>query len=307
MSDPSPLVLALLGVAGVAVGWFLNLVIVRMPAEEPLLDPPPRCPDCKAPLSAAEQIPLVSYVRSRGRCAHCGDQIPLGYPLVELANGVLWVLAGWRFGGSLAVVPMLLLFSTLLVQSVIDLEHYRLLDRITFPVLGVSVVLVAAVSAIEGDVGRTALALAGAVGYFVFLFIPAFIYPRGMGLGDVKLALLMGLFLGWVHPILCLYALVAACILGLVAGLVLYFARGGPAPSSRSAPGWPSAAWWPSWRAARSSTPTSPGSPPTWPDRARDRRGSACRFAPCCATSPPASPTARPSSSWSRGCPRGCP
>ena len=226
MSDPSPLVLALLGVAGVAVGWFLNLVIVRMPAEEPLLDPPPRCPDCEAPLSAAEQIPLVSYLRSRGRCAHCGDQIPLGYPLVELANGVLWVLAGWRFGGSLAVVPMLLLFSTLLVQSVIDLEHYRLLDRITFPVLGVSVVLVAAVSAIEGDVGRTALALAGAVGYFVFLFIPAFIYPRGMGLGDVKLALLMGLFLGWVHPILCLYALVAACILGLVAGLVLYFARG---------------------------------------------------------------------------------
>jgi leader peptidase (prepilin peptidase)/N-methyltransferase len=218
--------MVLLGVSGIAVGWFLNIVVVRMPADEPLFDPPPRCPDCEAPLAAAEQIPLVSYVRLRGRCAHCGDQIPLGYPLVELGNGLLWVLAAWRFGGSLAVVPVLLLFSTLLVQSVIDLEHYRLLDKITFPVLGASIVLIAGVSALEGDVGRTALALAGAVGYFLFLFVPAFIYPRGMGLGDVKLALLMGLFLGWVHPLLCLYALVAACILGLAAGVVLFFARG---------------------------------------------------------------------------------
>lgn len=226
MAAPSPLVLVLLGVAGVAVGWIVNLVIVRLPDGGSLVDPGPRCPDCEAPLSVAEQIPVLSYLRLRGRCAHCGDDIPLGYPLVELANGVLWVLAGWRFGSSLAVVPVLLLFSTLLAQSVVDLEHYRLLDRITFPVLGVSAVLILGVSAIEGDVGRIGLALVGSVGYFVFLFIPALVYPRGMGLGDVKLALLMGLFLGWLHPILCLYALITACVLGVVAGGVLYFARG---------------------------------------------------------------------------------
>lgn len=226
MAETSALLLVLLGLAGLAVGSFLNVVIVRMPEEVSLLRPASHCPQCEAPLARRDTIPVLSYVLLRGRCRSCGEPIALGYPLVEVANAVLWVAAGLRFGASWALIPFLLLFSTLLAQSVIDLELYRLLDKITFPVLGASVVLIAAVSTIEGDPGRILLAAAGSVGYFVFLFIPALVYPRGMGLGDVKLALLMGLYLGWVNPVLCLYALIVAALLGLVAGIVLFVARG---------------------------------------------------------------------------------
>ena len=226
MVETSAVLLVFLGLAGLAVGSFLNVVIVRMPEELSLLRPPSRCPQCEVAIAPRDNIPVLSYVLLRGRCRSCGEPIPLGYPLVEAANALLWVAAGLRFGLDWALIPFLVLFSTLLVQSVIDLELYRLLDSITFPVLGVSVVLIAGVSAIEGDVGRVLLAGAGAAGYFLFLFIPALVYPRGMGLGDVKLALLMGLYLGWVNPILCLYALIVAALLGLVAGIVLFVARG---------------------------------------------------------------------------------
>lgn len=219
--------LVFLGLAGVAVGSFLNVVIVRMPEELSLLRPPSRCPQCETPIANRDNIPVVSWLLLRGRCRSCREPIPAGYPLVEAANGLLWVAAGLRFGVGWALIPFLLLFSTLLAQSVIDLELYRLLDNITFPVLAASALLISGVSLVEGDPRQILFALGGAVGYFLFLFIPALIYPRGMGLGDVKLALLMGLFLGWVNPILCLYALIVAALLGLVAGIVLYVARGG--------------------------------------------------------------------------------
>ncbi|CAN5690110.1 A24 family peptidase [soil metagenome] len=218
--------LVFLGLAGLAVGSFLNVVIVRMPEELALLHPPSRCPQCETEIRPSDNIPVLSYVLLRGRCRSCREPIPLGYPLVEVANAALWVAAALRFGFTWALIPFLLLFSTLLAQSVIDLELYRLLDKITFPVVGASTVLIAAVSLIEGEPDRIVYALAGAAGYFVFLFIPAFLYPKGMGLGDVKLALLMGLFLGWVNPLLCLYALIGASLLGLVAGIILYVARG---------------------------------------------------------------------------------
>jgi leader peptidase (prepilin peptidase) / N-methyltransferase len=227
MDDLPLVVLVLLGLGGLVVGSFLNTVIVRMPEDEPVLSPGPRCPECKASLRPLDTLPVVSWVLLRGRCRGCGAPIPAGYPLVEVANAALWVVAGLRFGTSWALVPMLLLFSTLLAQSVIDLELYRLLDRITFPVLGASVVLVGVVSAVEGDPTRVGMAVGGALGYCLFLGIPAFVMPRGMGLGDVKLALLLGLFLGWLHPLLIGFSLMIACAAGVVIGLVMIGVRRG--------------------------------------------------------------------------------
>ncbi|HYI62092.1 MAG TPA: prepilin peptidase [Acidimicrobiales bacterium] len=226
MADVAPGALVALGLAGLVVGWFLNVVIVRLP-DGGSLAPPWRCPDCEAAIGGLDAVPLLSFVRLRARCRACGEPVALAYPLVELAGAGLWVAAGLRFGLTWALVPFLLLFSALLAQAVIDLELYRLLDRITFPVLGASVVLVAGVSLVEGDAGRVAYAAAGAVGYFLVLFVPGMLFPRGMGLGDVKLALLMGLYLGWIHPVLVMFALIGACLLGVVAGGVLYVARGG--------------------------------------------------------------------------------
>jgi leader peptidase (prepilin peptidase)/N-methyltransferase len=227
--EPLPLLaLAGLGVFGLMVGSFLNVVIVRMPDGDSISSPPSRCPECETPIRPRDNIPVLSWVLLRGRCRSCGTEIPAGYPLVELANAALWVIAGVRFGSSWALVPMLVLFSTLLAQSVIDLELYRLLDRITFPVLGASVVLIAAASALEDDPSRIGMALLGGLGYALFLAIPNWMTRgRGMGFGDVKLALLLGLFLGWVHPLLILYSLIIASLAGIVVGLAVLVARQG--------------------------------------------------------------------------------
>ncbi len=223
--EPLPLV-ALVGLGGVGllVGSFLNVVIVRMPDDRSLRGPS-RCVSCEAVIGPRDRIPIVSYLVLRGRCRSCGDEYGAAYPLVEAANAVLWVVMGLRFGTSWALVPMLVLASTLLAQSVIDLETYRLLDKITFPVVGVSVLMIAAVSAIEGDLARVLPALAGSAAYTIGLLIPAFVMPRGMGLGDVKLALLLGLYLGWVHPVLILFSLAIACLLGIVVGVGFFVVR----------------------------------------------------------------------------------
>ncbi len=222
----TPVLLVALGVGGMAVGWFLNTVIVRLPEGESLR-PPPRCPECEAPLAAVDTVPVVSWLRLRGRCRACDEPIPLGYPLVEVGNAVSWVAAGLCFGARWVLVPYLFLFSVLLAQAVIDLELYRLLDRITYPAIVVSLVALPLAALTLEHPRRAVLGAAiGGVGYFVFLFLPALVYPRGMGMGDVKLAALMGLHLGLIHPVLVLYSVILACLLGLAAGLVLFFARG---------------------------------------------------------------------------------
>jgi leader peptidase (prepilin peptidase)/N-methyltransferase len=212
-------------VAGLGVGGVLNTLIVRLPADEPLAERA-RCPECRTPLPGRDQVPVVSWVALRGRCRHCARPIPLGYPLVELANAGLWVAAGLRFGASWALPAYLFLFSVLLAQSVIDLELYRLLDRITFPALAVSAVLIPAVALAEGAPGAIVSAAIGGAGAFVVLLVPALVSPAGMGFGDVKLAGLLGLYLGLVHPVLVLSALIVACLVGVAAGGALFLARG---------------------------------------------------------------------------------
>jgi leader peptidase (prepilin peptidase) / N-methyltransferase len=218
--------LVMLGLLGLAVGSFLNVVVVRVPEGGSIVSPPSHCTTCGAPIKPYDNIPVVSWFVLRGRCRSCGEQFGFAYVLVELGNAVLWVAAGLRFGMSWALIPMLVLFSTLLVQSVIDLETYRLPDKINFPVLGALVVLVALVSLGEGEPRHLALALAGSVAYSLGLFLPAMVMPGGMGLGDVKLALLMGLGLGWIHPVLVLFSLIIACGIGIVVGLGFLVVRG---------------------------------------------------------------------------------
>jgi prepilin signal peptidase PulO-like enzyme (type II secretory pathway) len=152
---------------------------------------------------------------------------------VRVLTPALFALAAWRWGASAVVVPFLFLFAVLLVVSLIDLEHYRIPDRIVFPALGVSVGLITFVTLIEDQpFDHVVNALIGAATYFVLLLIPHVIYPRGMGFGDVKLALLMGLFLGWMYldvfygVTLIMWALVIGCLLGVAAGVGFALVRG---------------------------------------------------------------------------------
>jgi leader peptidase (prepilin peptidase)/N-methyltransferase len=227
------LLLGFLFMFGVAVGSFCNVVIVRVPSGESLLRPPSKCPLCETPISPRDNIPVVSWLLLRGRCRACGEPIPAGYPLVELANGVLWVLAGLRFGATVPLLPYCLLFSVLLVLSVIDLELYILPNKITYPTILASVVAIPLLSfaVAERPVATTIAAFVCGIGFAAVLLLTTLAYSvvarkDGMGMGDVKLAVILGMWLGWIHPVLPLFALIASSVIGLVVGFGFLLKRG---------------------------------------------------------------------------------
>ena len=214
-----------LGVLGIPVGSFLNVVIDRVPDKVPLRGA--RDGEPCAPIAVAA-VPLQPWLGRGGR--HDGAALPRRWLVVELATAVVFALFGARFGDDLRVIPLLVLGASLVAVSVIDLQLLRIPDRVTFPTLALAVPLVGLASLRYDDGEAFVAALVGAVAYFLLLFVPHLVYPRGMGFGDVKLALVMGLYLGWLgwsesHPLggpiqLVLYGLMLGCLLGVVFGLL---------------------------------------------------------------------------------------
>lgn len=228
--------MAVLVIPALLVGSFLNTVIVRVPAKESVLGPS-RCPLCDEPIRWSDQIPLVSWVMLKGRCRNCDGTIPAGYPLVELANLVLWLAMAWKvgesWGGSIVLlIPMLALSSVLLALSVIDLELYILPNRITYPAILASLVGIPIVAYLATDNATTFIARAyvGGIAYSGFLAFTLIAYElivrrEAMGIGDVKLAALLGMWLAFVHPILVLWGLILASVLGVLVGVVVLVVR----------------------------------------------------------------------------------
>lgn len=237
----TPVLLVLLGVIGLGVGWFLNIVIVRVPEHESLLHPRSKCPQCEEPIEARDNIPVISWIVLKGRCRHCEEPIPSGYPLVEVGNAALWVIAGawatWSLdlssGATVAVaVAFAVFFSVLLALSVIDLELYILPNLITYPSILASLVILPVLSWVIGEdvVTGLARALIGGIGYAGFLAVLLIAWDLimrrpGMGVGDIKLAALLGLWVGWVSPYLVLYALIVSSVIGIIAGGVALAVR----------------------------------------------------------------------------------
>lgn len=212
-----------IGLLGLPVGSFLNVIVDRVPDKVPLRGP--RDGEPCAPLELGP-IPFQPWLARRGG----SGALPRRWLWVELATAVVFAALASQYGDDLRVVPLLVLGAALVAVSVIDLRLLRIPDRVTFPALGLSLPLVLAVSLRYDDGHSFRAALVGAVAYFLVLLIPHLVYPRGMGFGDVKLALLMGLHLGqlgWtsLHPVggpvqLVLYGLMLGCVLGVVFGLV---------------------------------------------------------------------------------------
>jgi leader peptidase (prepilin peptidase)/N-methyltransferase len=216
---PHTLFIAGCGLAGVVAGVFVNVLIVRGPGERSFRPPWSRCGDCDGPMPALGLLPLVGPAAVRGHCPSCRAAIPRWQVVVELLNGALWAAAAVRFGPHARLYPYLFLFSALLALSVIDLFTYRLPDRITFPVLYASVPLVLVISLLQHRPHDLLWAVVGAVGYYGLLALMWLISPKGMGYGDVKLGRILGLYLGWVHPVLPIYGLGIAGVLGSVVGI----------------------------------------------------------------------------------------
>ena len=208
--------LALVSLApGLALGSFLNVVAARVPRRTSIVKPASACMSCGTPIAARDNVPVLSWLLLRGRCRHCGVRITPLYPAVELTTAVLVAGCVLAFGLSGRMVVAAFFCAVLVAVSAIDLTHRIIPNRIVIPAF--AVVLVAQTLLDPGP--QWALAALGASG---FLFLAVLAYPAGMGMGDVKLALLMGAALGTVVPV--------ALMLGMFAALVpavFLFARHG--------------------------------------------------------------------------------
>ena len=190
---------------GLAVGSFLNVVAARLPLRRSLVRPGSSCMSCGAAIPLRDNVPVLSYLMLRGRCRACGARIPLRYPVVELVTALLVGGCGLRFGVTVYAVLAAVFCVVLVAISAIDIEHRIVPNRIVIPAAAAALV---AQLAREPSVEWPLAAL----GASLFLFVAAVAYPRGMGMGDVKLALLLGAFLG--------RDVAAALMIGLLAAVV---------------------------------------------------------------------------------------
>jgi leader peptidase (prepilin peptidase)/N-methyltransferase len=190
---------------GLAFGSFLNVVAARVPLKRSLVSPASACMACGHEIVWYDNVPLVSYAALRGRCRACGVHIPLRYPAVELVAGLLFAACFWKFGPSGSALVAAFFCLTLVAVSATDLEHRIIPNRIVVPA---GLIVLVANTALHPS-PRFAIA---AVGASSFLLAAALAYPSGMGMGDVKLAFLMGAALGT--------SVMVALFVGMIAALV---------------------------------------------------------------------------------------
>ncbi|MFC4058209.1 prepilin peptidase [Planomonospora corallina] len=215
------LVTVLAGLLGLLVGSFLNVVIHRVPRAESLLRPGSHCPACSTPIRPWQNVPVLSWLALRGRCAACREPISARYPLVELATALLFAAVAARIGTAPELPAYLYLAAVAVALSVIDLDVHRLPDVIVLPSYAVGALLLAPAAAAGAGWTPALRALVAMAVLFAFYFALAWFYPGGMGFGDVKLAGLLGLYLGWLGWSAVVVGTFAAFLLGGLAGAAL--------------------------------------------------------------------------------------
>ena len=211
-----------LAVAGLAVGSFLNVCIDRLPAGKSVIRLRSHCDSCGQPLQGKDLIPVFSYLRLRGRCRHCGARIPRRILLVELGTALVFGLLAWHFGPGLELAFVLVYACIFIVILAIDLERQLVLDVVVYPAMALAFIFSFFWTGFSGwpAMGVLNALLGGAVG-FVFMLVPFLISRGGMGGGDVMLAALIGLVVGYPLVIVALLmgilagGLVAVCLLAL--------------------------------------------------------------------------------------------
>jgi leader peptidase (prepilin peptidase)/N-methyltransferase len=188
---------ALVAVLGLFIGSFLNVVIYRVPRDESVVRPRSRCPGCGTQLAEYDNIPVVSWLVLRGRCRTCGEPISIRYPAVELLTAVVFGLLAWHFGWTWALPAFLYLGAIGVALAAIDIDTKRLPDVIVLPSYAVAAVLLGAAAGLDHDWHALLRVAAGGVALWAFYLLLVLVYPRGMGWGDVKLAGVLGMYLGW--------------------------------------------------------------------------------------------------------------
>lgn len=245
--------LACIALFGLLFGSFLNVVIHRVPImlqrgwgeqcrellelpEEPaeplsLIHPGSHCPNCKTPVAPLDNIPVLSFTLLGGKCRHCGEKIPLRYPLVEILTAVVFTLTAWRFGFTLQAAAALVLTGLLLPLIFIDIDEQILPDGITIPGLWLGLMINS-----MGIFADLHSALIGAVFgylslwsvYHVFRFVTG---KEGMGYGDFKLLAMLGAWLGWQSlPLIILLSATVGAVIGITLLMISKKTRDTPIP-----------------------------------------------------------------------------
>jgi leader peptidase (prepilin peptidase)/N-methyltransferase len=214
------------GVFGLIIGSFLNVVIWRVPRNESVVRPPSHCPSCDAPITPRDNVPVVSWLLLRGRCRHCRTRISSGYPLVELATAGLFAAFAVRFGPHAALPAFLYLAAVGIALAMIDLDLQRLPDKLTLPSYPVALALLGIAAGAQGAGWPYAWALIGMAALFGFYATLWFVYPAGMGLGDVKLSGVLGLYLGWLSWRALVVGAGSAFLVGAVVSILVLAIRG---------------------------------------------------------------------------------
>ncbi|MDR3068191.1 MAG: prepilin peptidase [Cellulomonas sp.] len=218
------LLFVLVGLLGLAVGSFLNVVVWRVPQGKSVVSPPSACPSCGHAIRARDNVPVLSWVLLRGRCRDCSAPISVRYPLVEVGTAAAFVLVTLKFGLTWPLLAYLYLAAVGIALALIDLDCQRLPDALVLPSYPVVALLLVLASLDPGGTADWGALVRGAIGgaaLFVFYFLLWFF--GGMGFGDVKLAGVLGLataWLGW--GAFAVGAFAAFLVGGLVsAGLVV--------------------------------------------------------------------------------------
>ena len=211
-------------ILGLAVGSFLNVVVHRVPRGESVVRPPSRCPGCGSSLAVRDNVPVLSWVLLKGRCRTCGTGISVRYPAIELVTAVRFAVTAARIGAEPELAAVLVVVAGFIAISAVDLERFIVPNKILYPTLFIAAPLLVLAGAIDGrwtDVRQAAIG--GVVGFGLLLPINL-VNPAGMGFGDVRLAGLIGMTVGWLGVGHVPVALFLAFMLAAVGGVVLIVA-----------------------------------------------------------------------------------
>ena len=227
------------GVFGSLIGSFLNVVVYRVPAGRSVVRPPSACGACGAAIRWYDNIPVISWLVLRGRCRDCDAAISVRYPLVELGTALAFTIVALLFlpavlaatapagvvAALLALVAFLYLSAISIALALIDLDVHRLPNAITLPGYAIGAALLVPAALLAGEPGRVLGAAVGMIALAGFYLLLAVIRPGGMGMGDVKLAGVLGLFLGYLSWGALIVGALGAFLLGGIFSLALIVAR----------------------------------------------------------------------------------
>lgn len=229
----------LIAALGLAIGSFLNVVAYRVPLGLSVVSPPSSCPGCGSAIEARDNVPVLSWLLLRGKCRHCAEPISARYIVVETITGVAFVAVTLRLlpgvlhapspasaiSGVLVLLAFLYLAAITVALTAIDLDVRKLPNRIVLPSYAVGALLLGAAAVLGGDLAALGRLFAGAGILFAFYLVLALIKPGGMGMGDVKLAGVLGLFLGFLGWEQLAVGAAGAFLIGGLVGIALVIAR----------------------------------------------------------------------------------